>query len=106
MHPVLNVHEAKLANGLKLLVCNIDPGRDKEAIQILLDHKDLYVWSVNNVPRITRAQKLDTLSSGCKVDGYRAVIEAFNIFRGFAGQEFTAAGKIDAANVFVVGCGV
>ena len=58
------------------------------------------------VPRITRAQKLDTLSSMGKLDGYRAVIEAFKYYRGFAGPQFTAAGKIDPAKVFVIGCGV
>ncbi len=106
MHPILNVHEAELAKKIGLLVCGIDPAAHKDATEMLLKHENLSVWSMRYVPRITRAQKLDTLSSTGKLDGYRAVIEAFNHYRGFAGPQFTAAGKIDPARVFVIGCGV
>ena len=58
MHPVLNIHEAKLANGLMLLVCNIDPSRDKESVNMLLEHNDLHVWSVNNVPGLLELKSL------------------------------------------------
>ncbi len=105
-HPTLGVHEAELAKDTGLLVCGIDPAAHKEAMGMLQKHEKLAVWSMRCVPRITRAQKLDTLSSMGKLDGYRAVIEAFNHFRGFAGPQFTAAGKIDPARVFVIGCGV
>ena len=106
LHPTLNVHEAELAKSTKFLVCGIDPAAHSEAMEILQKHENLTVWSMRCTPRITRAQKLDTLSSMGKLDGYRAVIEAFNYFRGFAGPQFTAAGKIDPAKVFVIGCGV
>ena len=106
MHPTLNVHEAELAKGTKFLVCSVDPAIHKDVMDTLLRHEGLGVWSMKYVPRITRAQKLDTLSSTGKLDGYRSVIEAFNHYRGFAGPQFTAAGKIDPARVFVIGCGV
>src|SRR3954468_18665870 len=58
------------------------------------------------VPRITRAQKMDTLSAMANIAGYRAVIEAANhLPRFFAGQ-ITAAGRIDPAKVLVIGAGV
>lgn len=90
----------------KVLVCGIDPAIHKSQMEELKIHDNLTVWSMRCVPRITRAQKLDTLSSMGKLDGYRAIIEAFKYYRGFAGPQFTAAGKIDPAKVFVIGCGV
>ena len=102
----LNAKEAAKAKNTKLLVCGIDPAFHKDAMVQLKTNENLSVWSMRCVPRITRAQKLDTLSSMGKLDGYRAVIEAFNYYRGFAGPQFTAAGKIDPAKVFVIGCGV
>lgn len=58
------------------------------------------------VPRITRAQKLDSLSSMANIAGYRAVSEAFNIFQRCPGAQITAAGKLPPAKVFIIGCGV
>jgi len=106
MHPTLNKHEAELAGNTNLLICGIDPAAHKDVVEMLRKHENLSVWSMRCVPRITRAQKLDTLSSMYKLDGYRSIVEAFNLYKGFAGQQFTAAGKIDPANVFVIGCGV
>jgi NAD/NADP transhydrogenase alpha subunit len=106
MHPTLKIHEAEMAKGREIMISAFDPAIHPDTKDILLKHAGLSVWSMKNVPRITRAQKLDTMSSTGKLDGYRAVIEAFNHFRGFAGPQFTAAGKIDPARVFVIGCGV
>jgi NAD(P) transhydrogenase subunit alpha len=58
------------------------------------------------VPRITRAQKMDTLSAMANIAGYRAVIEAANHFSRFFGGQITAAGRIDPAKVMVIGAGV
>ncbi len=58
------------------------------------------------VPRITRAQKMDTLSSMATVSGYRAVIEAYNHFPRYSKGVSTAAGKINPSTVFVIGVGV
>eukprot|EP00826_Nyctotherus_ovalis_P034617 TRINITY_DN28_c0_g1_i6.p1 TRINITY_DN28_c0_g1~~TRINITY_DN28_c0_g1_i6.p1 ORF type:complete len:1064 (-),score=332.43 TRINITY_DN28_c0_g1_i6:152-3343(-) len=101
-----NKPEADYIEDSKVLVCGIDPAIHKTQMEELKLHDNLTVWSMRCVPRITRAQKLDTLSSMGKLDGYRAIIEAFKYYRGFAGPQFTAAGKIDPAKVFVIGCGV
>ena len=58
------------------------------------------------VPRITRAQKLDALSSMANIAGYRAVIEAANQFGRFFTGQITAAGKVPPAKVLVIGAGV
>ena len=58
------------------------------------------------VPRITRAQKMDTLSAMANIAGYRAVIEAANNFPRFFAGQITAAGRIDPAKVLVIGAGV
>merc|ERR1719203_1033881 len=61
---------------------------------------------VVSVPRITIAQKLDTLSSQAKVAGHRAVLEAAHAFGRFHSSEMTAAGKYPPSQTFVLGCGV
>jgi NAD(P) transhydrogenase subunit alpha len=58
------------------------------------------------VPRISRAQKMDALSSMANIAGYRAVIEAGNNFGRFFTGQVTAAGKVPPAKVLVVGAGV
>jgi len=64
------------------------------------------VLAMDAVPRISRAQKLDVLSSTANIAGYRAVIEASHEFGRFLGGQITAAGKIDPAKVLVIGAGV
>ena len=60
------------------------------------------VLAMDCVPRISRAQKMDALSSMANIAGYRAVIEAANHFGRFFSGQVTAAGKISPANVFVI----
>ena len=62
--------------------------------------------AVDAIPRISRAQSLDVLSSQAKIAGYRAVIEAANVYQRFLNGEVTAAGKFDACKILVVGAGV
>jgi len=64
------------------------------------------VLAMDCVPRITRAQKMDALSSMANIAGYRAVIEAAHHFGRFFTGQSTAAGKVPPAKVFVVGAGV
>ncbi|MCP4011391.1 MAG: Re/Si-specific NAD(P)(+) transhydrogenase subunit alpha [Proteobacteria bacterium] len=64
------------------------------------------VLAMDSVPRISRAQKLDVLSSMSNIGGYRAVIEASHDFGRFLGGQITAAGKIHPAKVLVIGAGV
>lgn len=75
----------------------------------LLEHakrKRVTVVAMDMVPRISRAQKMDALSSMANIAGYRAVIEAANNFGRFFTGQVTAAGKIPPARVLVVGAGV
>ena len=62
--------------------------------------------AVDAIPRISRAQSLDVLSSQAKIAGYRAVIEAANVYQRFLNGEVTAAGKFDACKILVIGAGV
>ncbi|MCP1366956.1 NAD(P)(+) transhydrogenase (Re/Si-specific) subunit alpha, partial [Halomonas sp. BBD48] len=64
------------------------------------------VIAMDMVPRISRAQKMDALSSTANIAGYRAVIEAGNQFGRFFTGQVTAAGKVPPAKVLVVGAGV
>jgi NAD(P) transhydrogenase subunit alpha len=61
---------------------------------------------MDQVPRISRAQKMDALSSMANISGYRAVIEAANRFGSFFTGQFTAAGKVPPAKVLIIGGGV
>ena len=62
--------------------------------------------SIDAVPRISRAQKLDALSSMANIAGYRAVVEAAGLFGRFFTGQITAAGKVPPAKVMVIGAGV
>jgi NAD(P) transhydrogenase subunit alpha len=62
--------------------------------------------SIDSVPRISRAQKLDALSSMSNIAGYRAVVEAAQHYGRFLGGQITAAGRIDPAKVLIIGAGV
>jgi NAD(P) transhydrogenase subunit alpha len=61
---------------------------------------------MDQVPRISRAQKMDALSSMANISGYRAVIEAANRFGSFFTGQFTAAGKVPPGKVLIIGAGV
>ncbi len=64
------------------------------------------ILAMDMIPRISRAQKMDALSSMANIAGYRAVIEAGNHFGRFFTGQITAAGKVPPANVLVIGAGV
>jgi NAD(P) transhydrogenase subunit alpha len=95
---------ARMRQGANL-VSFIWPAQNPELMQALAQ-KNATVLAMDSVPRISRAQKLDALSSMANIAGYRAVIEAAHQFgRLFTGQ-ITAAGKVPPAKVFVIGAGV
>lgn len=88
-----------------LFIARMAPGRHEELVRYLAT-RQVTALAMDAVPRISRAQSLDVLSSMANVGGYRAVIEAANAFgRLFTGQ-VTAAGKVPPANVYVIGAGV
>jgi H+-translocating NAD(P) transhydrogenase subunit alpha len=81
------------------------PAQNPELLQVLAARKAT-VLAMDSVPRISRAQKLDALSSMANIGGYRAVIEAAYQFGRFFTGQITAAGKVPPAKVFVIGAGV
>ncbi|EEA93522.1 Re/Si-specific NAD(P)(+) transhydrogenase subunit alpha [Pseudovibrio sp. JE062] len=81
------------------------PAQNGELLQQFADKK-VNVLAMDMVPRISRAQKMDALSSMANIAGYRAVIEAGNNFGRFFTGQITAAGKVPPAKVLVIGAGV
>ncbi|MCW9716920.1 Re/Si-specific NAD(P)(+) transhydrogenase subunit alpha [Avibacterium sp. 21-599] len=77
-----------------------------EALMEKLSAKKINVLAMDAVPRISRAQSLDALSSMANISGYRAVVEAANAFGSFFTGQITAAGKVPPAKVLVIGAGV
>lgn len=71
-----------------------------------LSKKGVNAIAMDAIPRISRAQKMDVLSSMANIAGYRAVIESANYFGRFLNGQITAAGKVDPAKVLVIGAGV
>jgi H+-translocating NAD(P) transhydrogenase subunit alpha len=87
------------------LVSLISPALNPELVQ-KLSARPITVLAMDAVPRISRAQSLDVLSSMANIAGYRAVVEAAHSFGRFFTGQVTAAGKVPPAKVLVVGAGV
>jgi len=104
-HPDLGTDEADLLREGGTLISFIWPGQEEELVQKLASRKAT-VLAMDCVPRISRAQKLDALSSMANIAGYRAVLEAAHHFGSFFTGQMTAAGKVPPAKVMVVGAGV
>ncbi len=84
------------------LVSFVMPGQNKDLVD-KLSQKKLTVLAMDCVPRISRAQTFDALSSMANIAGYKAVIEAANQFGRFFTGQITAAGKVPPAKVLVIG---
>ena len=89
----------------KTLICFIWPAQNPALLKQLAASKAT-VLAMDSVPRISRAQKLDALSSMSNIAGHRAVIEAAHCFGRFFGGQITAAGKTPPAKLMVIGAGV
>ena len=87
------------------LIGVLNPYDNKDKLDILVKKK-MNIFSLELLPRITRAQSMDILSSQANLAGYKAVIESFAIFEKAIPMMMTAAGTIPAAKVLVVGAGV
>ena len=81
------------------------PGKNKALVERLAAGKVTAI-AIDQVPRITRAQKMDALSSMANIAGYRAVIEAASFYGRFFTGQMTAAGRVPPAKVLVIGAGV
>jgi NAD(P) transhydrogenase subunit alpha len=95
---------AKFRDGATL-VSLISPALNPELVE-KLSARPITVLAMDAVPRISRAQSLDVLSSMANIAGYRAVVEAAHSFGRFFTGQVTAAGKVPPAKVLVVGAGV
>ncbi len=97
--------EVKRLREGQTLISFFNPAENESGMEIA-SKKGATVVAMEMVPRISRAQKMDALSSMANIAGYRAVIEAGNNFGRFFTGQVTAAGKVPPAKVLVVGAGV
>jgi NAD(P) transhydrogenase subunit alpha len=99
------VAEAEALRSGQTLISFFWPAQNPELLEIAKS-RGATVIAMDMVPRISRAQKMDALSSMANIAGYRAVIEAGNNFGRFFTGQVTAAGKVPPAKVLIVGAGV
>ena len=97
--------EISIIKNKSTLIGQFDPLSNKETINKLIK-KEVKIFSLNLLPRITRAQSMDVLSSQANLAGYRAVIESVEEFGKAVPMMMTAAGTITPAKVLVIGAGV
>jgi len=104
-HPALGLDEIELLRQGQILISFLWPGQNQSTLDALAA-KGVTALAMDSVPRISRAQKLDALSSMANIAGYRAVVEAAQHFGRFFTGQITAAGKVPPAKVLVIGAGV
>ncbi len=104
-HPELSIDEVGLLPEGGRLISFIWPAQN-EPLMKKLSAKKATVLAMDSIPRISRAQKCDALSSMANIAGYRAVIEAAEHFDRFFTGQITAAGKVPPAKILVIGAGV
>merc|ERR1712168_647882 len=100
-----SLEEVNLLREQSILYSFLYPGQNPDLIKALADKK-MTAFGMDCVPRISRAQVFDALSSMGNISGYRAVVEASNHFGRFFTGQITAAGKVPPAKVLVIGGGV
>ena len=105
MNEELKKHEADLLKEGAFLISFLWPAKNQELVE-KLRARNVAALAMDQVPRITRAQKMDALSSMSNIAGYRAVVEAASFYGRFFTGQITAAGKVPPAKVLIVGAGV
>jgi NAD(P) transhydrogenase subunit alpha len=100
-----SVPEIELMHPGLVLLSYLWPAQNQALLQKLADQK-VNAVAMDAIPRISRAQKMDVLSSMANIAGYRAVIEGSYHFGRFLNGQITAAGKVEPAKVLVIGAGV
>ncbi|MEI9892948.1 MAG: Re/Si-specific NAD(P)(+) transhydrogenase subunit alpha [Chthoniobacter sp.] len=98
-------HEADLLPAVAVLISFLWPAKNQELVE-RLRARHVTAFAIDQVPRITRAQKMDALSSMSNIAGYRAVIEAASYYGRFFTGQITAAGRVPPAKVLIIGAGV
>ncbi len=104
----MNIPNDENLNKLKkdqILIGVLDPYKNDDRLKKIIE-KNVNCFSLELLPRITRAQSMDILSSQANLAGYKAVIDSFAYFQKAIPMMMTAAGTISAAKVLVVGAGV
>ncbi len=91
-------NEVNLIKNKSILIAQFDPNLSKDLINQLVKN-EVKIFSLNLLPRITRAQSMDVLSSQANLAGYKAVIESFSKFEKAIPMMMTAAGTVPAAKV-------
>ena len=102
---LLDDDKSSILKSNQIFIGVLDPYKNKDKLEELVKRK-VNVFSLDLLPRITRAQSMDILSSQANLAGYKAVIESFAHFEKAIPMMMTAAGTISAAKVLVVGAGV
>ncbi len=98
-------NEVGLLHDGQTLISFIWPAQNEDLMK-KLSAKKVNILAMDSVPRISRAQKMDALSSMANIAGYRAIVEASHNFGRFFTGQITAAGKVPPAKVLVIGAGV
>jgi NAD(P) transhydrogenase subunit alpha len=98
-------HEADIIRENGHIISLLFPAQNEELVA-RLGKRGVTALALDQIPRISRAQKMDVLSSMANIAGYRAIVEASNLYGGFFAGQMTAAGKTRPAQVLVIGAGV
>jgi NAD(P) transhydrogenase subunit alpha len=104
-HPAIGRHEVDLMREGTMLLGTLVPARFPDVVQKLAARK-ISAFATDRIPRISRAQSMDTLSSMANIAGYKAVLVAANALPRYVPMLMTAAGTVFPAKVFVIGAGV
>jgi len=104
-HPSAGAEEIDLLHAGQVLISFLWPAQNPELLA-RLQAKGVTALAMDSIPRISRAQKMDALSSMANIAGYRALVEAAQHFGRFFTGQITAAGKVPPAKVLIIGAGV
>jgi NAD(P) transhydrogenase len=104
-HPELGQHEVDLIKQNAKMISFLYPAQNKDLVD-KIRQRGITSFAMDQIPRITRAQTYDALSSMANIAGYKAVIEAAENFGRFFTGQMTAAGRLPPAKVLVIGGGV
>jgi len=104
-HPGQKCHELELLKEGGHLISFMAPAQNEDQLKQLAK-RNITALAMESVPRISRSQSMDALSSMANIGGYRAVIEAAHHFGRFFTGQITAAGKVPPAKVLIIGAGV